>query len=108
MTMTEDNSHPNAPTNDQHQVAVYHHTIAIDSVETEPIPELLSRARRSLESSETSLRAAAEDIARAYEQGATQRGSPKAAQDRFLRDVLLAELGPQAVSLLPSGDGSER
>jgi hypothetical protein len=35
--------------------------------------ELLSRAKTQIESCETSLRAAAEDIARAYEQGATQR-----------------------------------
>jgi len=35
--------------------------------------ELLSRAKRSIESCKTSLRAAAEDIARAYEQGAKQR-----------------------------------
>jgi len=35
--------------------------------------ELLSRAKRSIDSCETPLRAAAEDIARAYEQGATQR-----------------------------------
>ncbi|UVO37615.1 hypothetical protein KUL72_04280 [Bradyrhizobium arachidis] len=35
--------------------------------------ELLNRAKRSIESCETSLRAAADDIARAHEQGATQR-----------------------------------
>lgn len=43
-----------------------------------PVPtitkeELLSRAKRNIESCEKSLREAAEDIARAYEQGATQR-----------------------------------
>ena len=37
------------------------------------VPELLSRAKRAIESGETSLRAAAEDIAAAQEQGATQR-----------------------------------
>jgi len=35
--------------------------------------ELISRAKRNIGSSETSLRAAAEDIARVYDQGATQR-----------------------------------
>jgi hypothetical protein len=35
--------------------------------------------------------------------------SPKAAQLRFLRDVVLHEVGgPEAVSLLPSGEGSGR
>jgi hypothetical protein len=37
------------------------------------VTELLSRARRAIESGEASLRAAAEDIAVAQEQGATQR-----------------------------------
>jgi hypothetical protein len=37
------------------------------------VAELLSRAKRAIESGETSLRAAAEDIAAAKEQGATQR-----------------------------------
>ena len=37
------------------------------------IPELLSHAKRAIEAGETSLRAAAEDIAAAQEQGATQR-----------------------------------
>ena len=37
------------------------------------VPDLLSRAKRAIESGETSLRAAAEDIAAAQEQGATQR-----------------------------------
>ena len=37
------------------------------------VTELLSRAKHAIESGETSLRAAAEDIAAAQEQGATQR-----------------------------------
>ena len=37
------------------------------------VTELLSRAKQAIESGETSLRAAAEDIAAAQEQGATQR-----------------------------------
>ena len=37
------------------------------------VTELLSRAKRAIKSGETSLRAAAEDIAAAHEQGATQR-----------------------------------
>jgi len=37
------------------------------------VTELLSRAKRAIESGETSLHAAAEDIAAAQEQGATQR-----------------------------------
>ena len=37
------------------------------------VTELLSRANRAIESGETSLRAAADDIAAAEEQGATQR-----------------------------------
>jgi hypothetical protein len=37
------------------------------------VPELLSRAKRAIESGETALRAAAEDIAAAQEKGATQR-----------------------------------
>jgi transposase len=37
------------------------------------VTELLSHAKRAIEAGETSLRAAAEDIAAAQEQGATQR-----------------------------------
>jgi hypothetical protein len=37
------------------------------------VTELLSRAKQAIESGETSLRAAADDIAAAEEQGATQR-----------------------------------
>jgi hypothetical protein len=37
------------------------------------VPELLIRAKRAIESGDTSMRAAAEDIAGAQEQGATQR-----------------------------------
>ena len=48
------------------------------------VTELLSRARRAIESGEASLRAAAEDIAVAQEQGATQRqiGKPSASLPR--------------------------
>ena len=39
------------------------------------VTELLSRAKLAIESGETSLRAAAEDIAAAEEQGATPEGN---------------------------------
>lgn len=42
-------------------------------ISTMTTEELLSRAKRSIDSCETPLREAAEDIARAYGQGATQR-----------------------------------
>jgi hypothetical protein len=71
------------------------------------VPELLSRAKQAIESGETSLHAAAEDMAAAQEQGATQRqiaeavGKSAAWVNRLLkwrqsgyRDV--TPFGPQA------------
>jgi hypothetical protein len=75
MTMTEDNS-LNAPTGDQQQVAVREDIAALDLPEI-TVEDLLLRARRKIDSGMVALRSAAEDLAAAQDQGATQREMAK-------------------------------
>jgi transposase len=67
--MIEDNSPLDGSFSDEHQTAVYQD----DLIGKGTIPELLIQAKRSIESSDASLHNAAECIAAAEAQGASQR-----------------------------------
>jgi hypothetical protein len=71
--MTDNPSHLNAPINDRHQDTVSREMSAHDQPEIESVTQLLTQARQLIQSGECSLHAAAEKIAAAEEQEATQR-----------------------------------
>jgi hypothetical protein len=73
--MTDD-SYLDAPNSDPQQVAEYQDIPVIDLPEI-TVVELLIRAKRKIDSGAISLRGAAEDLAAAQDQGATQRDMAK-------------------------------
>jgi hypothetical protein len=89
--MTENGSQVVSPIYGQPDVTIHDNLIAVDFSDTETASKLLTRAKQLIESSDTSLRGAAEHIAAAQAQGASQRqiadniGKPASWVNRLLR-----------------------
>ena len=71
--MTDNDFHQDAPISDQHPVSVQLGLTVLELREIAKIPELLTRAKQSIESGVSAFRAAAEYLADAQELGVSQR-----------------------------------